>query len=64
LKENPLPLDFLNTDLIMTVLKLSKSRDTPEKIVRAQTSLPFRIYKKNFAMGEIEIPINSKDKEV
>jgi len=37
----------------MTVLKVSKSRDTPERMIKSHTSLPFRIYKKNFASGEV-----------
>jgi len=63
LKDNPIPLDFLNTDFVMSVLKVSKLKDTPEKIIKAHTSLPFRVFKKNFAAGEVEINLNTKDKD-
>jgi len=48
---------------VLSVLKVSKNRDTPEKKIKAHVSLPFKIYKKNFAMGEVDIPINTVDKE-
>lgn len=48
---------------MLSVLKVSKNRDTPEKKIKAHVSLPFKIYKKNFAMGEVDIPINTVEKE-
>lgn len=48
---------------MLSVLKVSKNRDTPEKKIKAHVSLPFKIYKKNFATGDVEIPINTIEKE-
>jgi len=39
----------------MSVLRIAKEKGTPEKIIKAKESRPFRIYKKSFGKGDIDI---------
>lgn len=54
---NPLPSDFQNTEELLSILKLPKSIRTPGKEIRASLSVPFRVYKKNFPEGLLQIPL-------
>ena len=41
----------------MSVLRIAKANGTPEKIIKAKESRPFRIYKKSFGKGDIDIEL-------
>jgi len=55
--DNPLPGDFLDTQEVMSVLRIAKENGAPEKIIKAKESRPFRIYKKSYGKGDINIPL-------
>ena len=41
----------------MSILRIAKANGTPEKIIKAKESRPFRIYKKSYGKGEINIEL-------
>ncbi len=41
-KPNPLPSEFLDTDFVMSVLKITKKVDTPDKVIKGFYSFPYR----------------------
>lgn len=59
--QNPLPEDFQNTENVLSIFKISKHNKIATKEVKAAKSIPFRIYKKEFAQGVIKIPIIQLD---
>jgi len=56
-EHNPLPEDFLDTQELMSVLKIPKGAKAVDGVIRAKESAPYRIFKKNFISGVIEIPL-------
>jgi len=41
----------------MSILRIAKEKGAPGKTIKAKESRPFRIYKKNFAKGDVNVPI-------
>lgn len=62
LNPNPLSGDFEDTQEVMSVLKISKATKVIEGIHKAKKSEPFKIYKKNFLRGDIDIPLTLNEK--
>jgi len=56
-EDSPIPSDFLDTELTMTVYEISKTTKPINGKVKVKKSFPYRIYKLNFAKGPIEISI-------
>jgi hypothetical protein len=48
---------ILDTQEVMSVLRIAKENGAPEKIIKAKESRPFRIYKKSYGKGDINIPL-------
>lgn len=61
---NPLPDDFLDSQEVLSVLKISKSAKVIDGVVKAKESIPYRIYKKNFIKGHINISLKFPPKIV
>ena len=55
---NPLPLDFENTGLTMSLLQIDKNANKNAKKLIAKKSGLLSIYKKKYSMGSVKIPLN------
>jgi len=53
LEPNPLGTDFLDSQEVMSILKISKNAKPINNVIKAKESIPYRIYRKNFLKGEI-----------
>lgn len=62
LSPNPLDGDFEDTQEVLSVLKISKATKVIEGVHKAKKSEPFKVYKKNFLRGDIEIPLRLDEK--
>ena len=55
---NPLPLEFENTGLTMSLLQIDKNANKNAKKLIAKKSGLLYIYKKKYSMGSVKVPLN------
>lgn len=59
---NPLPPEFLDTNYELSILKVNKAADSPERKIHSFYSFAYKIYEKVFPAGQVNIELNTRHK--